>query len=130
MLQVIEEEGLVERAEHAGARLLEQVRRMAAAHPEVHAVRGIGLLIGIVLGAPTEARPLRRPGYAYAVNHAALAAGLNVYPGGGAEPDGSGDHLLIGPPLTISDAEVSELVTRLDAALTTSASGLAGFDAA
>ena len=130
VLQVIEEERLVERAEHAGAHVLEQVRRMAAAHPEVQAVRGIGLLIGIVLGAPHEARPLRRPGYAYAVNHAALAAGLNVYPGGGAEPDGSGDHLLIGPPLTITDAEVTELVTRLDAALTAANPEITGFDAA
>ncbi len=129
VLQVIEEERLVERAEHAGTRLLEQLRERAATHPEVHAVRGYGLLIGLVLGSPDEPRPLRRQGYAYAVNQAALAAGLNVYPGGGTEPDGSGDHLLIGPPLTITDAEVAELVTRLDAALHSAKPGLAGFDA-
>jgi len=130
VLQVIEEERLVERAEHIGARLLEQLRGLATDRPEVHAVRGYGLLVGVVLGSPDEPRPLRRPGYAYAVNRAALAAGLNVYPGGGAEPDGSGDHLLIGPPLTITDAELSELVTRLDAALTAARVELAGFDAA
>jgi adenosylmethionine-8-amino-7-oxononanoate aminotransferase len=129
VLQVIAEEGLVDRAHHAGARLLAELRALAASHPEVHEVRGYGLLIGVVLGAPGEPRSLRRPGYAYAVNQAALAAGLNVYPGGGAEPDGSGDHLLIGPPLTIDDGELSELVARLDTALTVSRPELAAFDA-
>ena len=128
VLQVIDEERLVDRAEQAGALLLERLRAMAAAHPEVHEVRGVGLLVGIVIGAPDEPRPLRRPGYAYAVNRAALGAGLNVYPGGGAEPDGSGDHLLIGPPLTITVAEVSELVTRLDTALTKAAAEITAFD--
>lgn len=130
VLQVVAEEGLIARAERTGQRLLAQLRTLAAAHPEVQAVRGLGLLIGVVLGAPGERRPLRRPGYAFAVGRAALAAGLNVYPGGGAESDGSGDHLLIGPPLTISDAELDELVTRLDEALTAAGPELAAFDAA
>jgi len=130
VLQVLTEEGLVAAAAAAGERLSSGLRTLATEHPEVHTVRGRGLLIGLTLGAPDEPRSLRRPGYAYAVNRAALAAGLNVYPGGGADPDGRGDHLLIGPPLTISDAEIDELVERLGVALRSARSELVGFDAA
>lgn len=130
VLEVLHEEGLVAAAARAGERLRGALRDLASDHPEVHEVRGRGLLVGVTLGAPGEPRPLRRPGYAYAVNRAALAAGLNVYPGGGAEPDGSGDHLLIGPPLTISDAELDELVARLGEALRAARPALAGFDTA
>ena len=130
VLEIIVEEGLVERADRVGATLLEQLNGLSVTHPEVHTVRGFGLLLGLVLGAPGESRALRRPGYASAVSRAALDAGLNVYPGGGAEPDGSGDHLLIGPPLTISDDECAELVARLDTALTAANSDLEAYDRA
>ena len=128
VLHVLVEEDLVAAAASAGERLQRELRAMAAMHPEVHDVRGFGLLIGLILGAPGEARPLRRPGYAGAVNRAALAAGLSVYPGGGGEPDGRGDHLLIGPPFSITTTESDELVERLDRALADARCHIATFD--
>ena len=40
-----------------------------------------------------------------------------VYPGTGAHDGKRGDHLLIGPPFSTSDAEADELAEKLDAAL-------------
>lgn len=51
-LQVIEEEGLLQRAIERGARLLRGLRSIAAEHPEVIAdVRGRGLLIGLEMSS-------------------------------------------------------------------------------
>ena len=50
VLQVVEYEGLVERAAYLGAELTEKLENFAAANPElVETVRGRGLLVGLVL---------------------------------------------------------------------------------
>ncbi|HTV33205.1 MAG TPA: aspartate aminotransferase family protein [Methylocella sp.] len=51
-LEVIENEGLVERAAHSGARLLRAFEAMAERYELVHQVRGKGLMIGIEFGPP------------------------------------------------------------------------------
>ncbi len=48
-----------------------------------------------------------------------MAAGLLVYPATG----GFLDAVLVAPPLTSTDDEIDELVTRLDRALTTRRGG-------
>jgi acetylornithine/N-succinyldiaminopimelate aminotransferase len=56
VLRVIEEEQLVERAAALGARLSERLAAFAAAHPNaVEAIRGRGLLVGLVLRDAAEA---------------------------------------------------------------------------
>lgn len=117
VLKIVKDERLVETAEANGRALLNDLRSMADGHPEVKTVRGYGLLLGITLENPDNGEPFQRPGFAYAVNAAALEAGLNIYPGTGSAGAGRGDHLLIGPPLNVSAAEISELVEKLDAAL-------------
>ncbi len=51
-LEVIESEGLVEKAAQTGARLLRAFEAMAGRYELVHAVRGKGLMIGIEFGPP------------------------------------------------------------------------------
>lgn len=61
VMRVIEEEGLVERADRLGAQVMQRLHEYAAAHPgRVKAVRGRGLLIGLDLADPERAAALPR----------------------------------------------------------------------
>jgi ornithine--oxo-acid transaminase len=51
-LEVIEEEGLIENAARAGARLMAAFRLMAERYEMIKAIRGKGLMIGVEFGAP------------------------------------------------------------------------------
>ncbi len=127
VLRILSEEKLVELAERSGTRLQSELKRLQIRHPELHAVRGYGLLIGLLFGPPGETHPFKRPGYAYTLKEAALEVGLNTYPGTGSEPGGLGDHLLIGPPLNASTEDLTELVEKLDTALVLAKARLEGY---
>jgi 4-aminobutyrate aminotransferase len=62
-IDVIEEEGLVANAAEQGVRLLEGARKVAADHPGVADVRGLGLMVGNEFctpdGAPDTAAATR-----------------------------------------------------------------------
>ncbi len=55
VLEVIEEDGLVERAERLGARVMERLGSLADRSPALESVRGAGLLLGLVLKQPEDA---------------------------------------------------------------------------
>ena len=107
----------MEAANERGAQLLAGLQALKARHPQVLEARGHGLLLGLVLGAPATGEASATPGRAERVAAAARARGLLTYPGSGAVDGVRGDHLLLGPPLSISAAEVEELLGALDAAL-------------
>jgi len=95
VLDVIERDGLVERARINGARLLARLTERLAPHPAVRAIRGRGLMIGIELrvrSAPVQQR-LQERGYLV------LGAGPNVV------------RLL--PPLVATWDELAELADVL-----------------
>lgn len=46
-----------------------------------------------------------------------LQEGLVVYPGGGSNLGKNGDHILIAPPLIISEEEINELFIKLEKAI-------------
>jgi acetylornithine/succinyldiaminopimelate/putrescine aminotransferase len=52
-LRVLDEEGLVERAERMGRRLLQGLEAMVGHYPFLKEVRGRGLMVGIELGPPS-----------------------------------------------------------------------------
>jgi adenosylmethionine-8-amino-7-oxononanoate aminotransferase len=52
------------------------------------------------------------------VLNAALEQGLLLYPVRGGADGINGDAVLLGPPLTISDTEISQVVERLFSSLT------------
>lgn len=52
VLDIIEEQGLLENAAHQGERLLARLRVELSEHPQVLAIRGRGLMIGIELATP------------------------------------------------------------------------------
>ncbi|MBB5233000.1 aminotransferase class III-fold pyridoxal phosphate-dependent enzyme [Deinococcus budaensis] len=117
VLEIVERERLPERAREQGGRLLAGLRELKAKHPGVLEARGHGLLLGLALGDPATGQAYETPGAADRVARAAWERGLITYPGTGALDGTRGDHLLLGPPLSISDAEVDELLAALDGAL-------------
>lgn len=85
-------------------RELEPLRR----HPRVAEVRGLGLMWGVEFSAPADGLTADSPAGA-AVVEAAMRNGLLVYPAGGSLPGTVMNQILVGPPLTITDAEIAEL---------------------
>jgi 4-aminobutyrate aminotransferase-like enzyme len=113
VLDVIEREHLVERSATIGDVLATRLEERLGDHPAVVELRGRGLFRGIELRASGGA-------LAAAVAGECMARDLWVYPAGsGAAP--VTDAIMLGPPLTITEPEVDELVDRLAAALTTAA---------
>ena len=116
VLGVLEQEGLLRRSRELGIRLLEGLRELQSRHPVMLEVRGRGLMLGVVLGDPETGQSFQTPGMAARVGRAAFGLGLITYPGSGAVNGVRGDHLLLGPPLSLTDGQADELLEKLDAA--------------
>ena len=113
VLDVIQEEGLVERARERGDYLLERLRELQAVHEQVGDVRGRGLLVGLEL---VEDRDSRRPADALgrSVTDECLQRGLsmNIVRAGT-----NANCFRMAPPLTIEKQEIDLAVEILDASL-------------
>jgi len=104
-LKIIDERKLIDNAAECGALLHEQLRALAD-HPLVGEVRGVGLIAGVELVADKATKrpfdPLGKAGaYAYekAHEHGLIIRGIQ-------------DTVAFCPPLIITPAEVTEMVTR------------------
>jgi adenosylmethionine-8-amino-7-oxononanoate aminotransferase len=121
VLEIMEREGLVQRAAELGERLAKRLLRLAG-HPHVAEVRGLGLLRAVELVRdratlepfPSEAR------MAWRVVAAALARGAFFYPGG---CDPARDVVCIGPPLSIGDEEIEAIGAALEGAIDAAVAG-------
>lgn len=118
VLDIVEEQHLIERSRVKGAELLAALRDLARDFPQVLSVRGRGLMLGLVLGDPDTGEAHKESGVAERLGRAAFARGLITYPGSGAVDGRRGDHLLLGPPLNSSGAELDEFVDLLRLACT------------
>jgi len=118
-LEILEREGLVERARVLGETALARLGALHA-HPHVGDVRGRGLMIGIELVADkAERRPFpRAEGRAEALAGEAFRRGLVTYPGGGGARGTDGDVVLLAPPFVVTEAELEEMAAILDGSLT------------
>lgn len=105
-LDVIRDEKLVQQAEQLGKHALSRLAQMAAGHPLVGEVRGLGLLLGIELlrDRRTLAPALDE---AEQVMYMALDHGLNF-------KVTMGNILTLTPALTISQAELDQALDILD----------------
>ncbi len=122
VLTVLQSEEVVASGARAAVRLRHGLDELAARHALVSEVRGRGLLLGLEL-APSGPADRTAPGLlAERLREHAMAAGLLIYPATG----GFLDAVLIAPPLTIGDAEIDELIERLDRALAACAEPPAG----
>lgn len=109
-LDVLLEENLVERARTLGDATRTRLAGLAAKHPVVGEVRGLGLLLGVELVRDPATRE-RATVEAERVMYAALRRGLSF-------KVTMGNILTLTPALTLTDAEMNQALEILDDALT------------
>ncbi len=90
VLEVIEQEGLLERSRCLGEQAVQRLRTLTANLPVVKQVRGAGLLIGIELHDADRAE---------AVLYQCLSAGLSF-------KVGQGNVLVLAPPLNVQESDL------------------------
>jgi 4-aminobutyrate aminotransferase len=114
-IQIIEDEGLPERAASLGAKALERLHAMKDKHKIIGDVRGRGLLLGIELvdvgqaGGRDSKTPatIGAPEAAEEIFYRALEAGLSF-------KVTMGNVLTLTPPLTIAEGELDEALGILE----------------
>jgi adenosylmethionine-8-amino-7-oxononanoate aminotransferase len=121
-LDILEREGLVERAAVLGERALARLQELRAL-PHVGDVRGRGLLLAVEILADTRTkRPFPRADQrAEAVAARAFAEGLIVYPTAGCATGTEGDAVMLAPPLVVTEDELDEMIAILGRALAAAA---------
>lgn len=115
-LKIYREQNVLEQVQRQSTKLAEELQRIAVLHPQlIREVRGAGLLFGLELQPALAAR-----GGAAKVNEIAMAQGIVLYPGASTRLDDQGKetvypHLLVAPPLTLTEFELADLIARLEA---------------
>ena len=102
-LDVIAEDGLVDRARTLGAAYLGRLRDLVARHDFLTEARGLGLVFGVVVGGDKAEERAEH------ILYGALARGLSFKIGGG-------NVLTLCPPLTITQEELDRALSILDQA--------------
>ncbi len=110
VLDVIEEEGLCERAERLGARLKQRLQSLAGSVPQIADIRGPGFMNAVEFNLPRSKTP--NPDFANKVREKALAKGLilltcGVY----------GNVIRFLAPITIEDEVFGEALDILEETL-------------
>ncbi|MFV3305405.1 aspartate aminotransferase family protein [Pseudomonas sp. NY15181] len=117
--KTIEQRDLLPRVRDLGEKLQQRLRSALGEHPNIGEIRGRGLFQGLELVAdraskmpfPAEAKLHAR------VKKAAMQEGLMCYPMGGTLDGRSGDHILLAPPFILEEAQLDELVEKLQRAI-------------
>jgi len=113
VLEVVERDGLVQRAQAAGERLAAGLRRLQARHECIGDVRGRGLLLGMEVVADRATRaPANELGAAIARECLRLGLSMNIV-----KLPAMGGVFRIAPPLTVSDDEIDLGLELLDRAI-------------
>jgi adenosylmethionine-8-amino-7-oxononanoate aminotransferase len=117
--RVLHRDGLLHAAAGRGLSLRRRLNEAFGDHPHVGDIRGRGLLLALEL---VQERATKSPFAPELQLHAlvkrhALDRGLMVYPMGGTIDGRRGDHVLLAPPFIASEADLSEIVSRLAEAL-------------
>lgn len=111
--------GLTDRAKRMGDKLEVALKDAFSQHPHVGDIRGRGMFRGLEFVEDRETKTPFDPSLAInkKLKKACFEAGLICYPMGGTIDGKLGDHVLLAPPFIISDAQIEELVTKLDGAI-------------
>ena len=111
--------GLLARVQTQGVKLTAALHERFGQNPHVGDIRGRGLFQALEFVADRETKAPFDPslGVNKIVKQAALEAGLICYPMGGTVDGRLGDHVLVAPPFIIEDAQITELVDKLEVAV-------------
>lgn len=114
VIDIIESEGLIDRARDTGRYLLEQLHALSGAHAEIVNVRGRGLMVGFDVFRKSEPKPDPRVGQMIE----GFCRGRGVH-----FEAIQKNRFRILPPLTIDRGEIDRFVAVLDEALSALAAG-------
>lgn len=120
VLSYIQKQGLVTAAAERGRELLAGLQGLVETHPIAGDARGVGLMLGLELVADKQTKqsfPIELS-VAQRFARACIEEGAAVYPGQGGADGLVGDHVLVTPPMTITSAQIGELVAAIDRGLT------------
>ena len=119
VVSAILERGLCDRVRVQGRKLTEKLQARFGQHPHIGDIRGRGLFMGVELVVDRETKAPFDPSRKLAakIKKAAFEAGLICYPMSGTIDGRLGDHVLLAPPFIIEDAQLDELVDKLDTAI-------------
>jgi 2,2-dialkylglycine decarboxylase (pyruvate) len=110
VLEVIEEEGLVDRARERGEYLLARMRELQARHESIGDVRGRGLLVGLELVVDRDSRePADALGAAVTAECLRRGLSMNIVRAGT-----SANCFRMAPPLSITEDEIDLAAQILD----------------
>lgn len=125
--QVIERDGLVQRVQKIGAVLMQSLVAQFTDHPHVGDIRGRGLFVGLEFVEDRSSKTPFDPALELQrrLKLAAMANGLICYPMGGTVDGRQGSHVLLAPPYTVSESQISDIVARLGRSLDTALKTLA-----
>ncbi|MCA9711041.1 MAG: aspartate aminotransferase family protein, partial [Myxococcales bacterium] len=118
VLDYMERHAVVAAAARVGAHLHAGLRGLLG-RPGVGDVRGVGLLLGVELVADPQTREPFDPALEVGrrIQAEALRRGLVAYACRGTVERTRGDHLLLAPPLILTEAQADELVDVLRASI-------------
>ena len=113
--KVIERDDLLAAARQRGDSLRRKLNEAFGRHDHVGDIRGRGMLMALEMVQDKASKAPFAPSRKLhaAIKEQAMANGLMVYPMGGTIDGQRGDHVLLAPPLIATEADVSEIVSRL-----------------
>ena len=119
VLGVFSEENVLAEAGHRSRYFFDVLHQAFDGHPNVGDIRGRGLFLGLELVADRDTKAPFPPSHKLhaVLKSTALENGLMCYPMGGTIDGRYGDHVLLAPPLVISNQEIDQAVSMLTASL-------------
>ncbi|MGA0005196.1 MAG: aspartate aminotransferase family protein [Burkholderiaceae bacterium] len=119
VLGVFSEENVLAEAGHRSRYFFDALHQAFDGHPNVGDIRGRGLFLGLELVADKGTKAPFPPSHKLhaVLKSTALENGLMCYPMGGTIDGRHGDHVLLAPPLVISNLEIDQAVSMLTASL-------------
>lgn len=110
---------LLEDVSPLGATLRAALEERFGQHPNIGDIRGRGLFLGLELVRDRDTKSPFDPALRLhaKIKSAAFEAGLICYPMGGTVDGSQGDHVLLAPPFILTDAQIGELVDKLESAI-------------
>jgi adenosylmethionine-8-amino-7-oxononanoate aminotransferase len=116
ILDYLMENNLVRNSKQQGEVLLQGLEEIKASHATVGDARGLGLMCGVEFVKDKATQEPFPPELKVAerIMDACMERGLIIYPGHGTVEGAAGDHILIGPPLIITQSQVKDLLAILD----------------
>jgi adenosylmethionine-8-amino-7-oxononanoate aminotransferase len=111
----LQEHQLVDRSAALGSLLFDRLQDLRN-HPTVGDIRGLGLMIGVefVKDKATKQTIDKSLRFSRQLFEEALSQGITVLASDGCDRGQAGDMILLGPPFVITEAQIDEVVERLD----------------